>query len=72
MPKLPVVSYKKLSKKLIKAGFQLVRTSKHPIFYHAEKGITIPVPSHPGDVPKGTLRVIINEADLTVEEFINL
>ena len=69
MPKLPIISYKKLAKKLHKANFELIRTSKHPIYYNAEKGITIPVPNHLGDVPKGTLRVIINEIGLSVEEF---
>lgn len=31
--------------------------------------MTIPIPSHPGDVPKGTLRAIIREMGMTVEEF---
>jgi len=30
------------------------------------------VPQHPGDVPKGTLRAIIREMGITVEEFNNL
>jgi predicted RNA binding protein YcfA (HicA-like mRNA interferase family) len=49
-----------------------IRTSKHPIYYHAEKEITFPVPNHPGDVPKGTLRAIINEMGITVDAFCEL
>ena len=33
------------------------------------KNLTIPVPRHPGDVPKGTLRSIIREMQMSVEEF---
>ncbi len=72
MPKLPVISYNELAKKLTKAGFKLIRTSKHPVYYNKPDNITIPVPMHRGDVPKGTLRIIIKEIGLTVEEFINL
>ncbi|MHB8521491.1 MAG: type II toxin-antitoxin system HicA family toxin [Limisphaerales bacterium] len=46
-----------------------MRTSRHPVYYLAEKNVTIPVPNHPGDVPNGTLRAIIREMGLTVEEF---
>ena len=31
--------------------------------------MTVPIPSHPGDVPKGTLRTIIRELGMSVEEF---
>jgi predicted RNA binding protein YcfA (HicA-like mRNA interferase family) len=27
------------------------------------------VPSHPGDVPKGTLRAIVREMEISIEEF---
>jgi predicted RNA binding protein YcfA (HicA-like mRNA interferase family) len=30
------------------------------------------VPSHPGDVPKGTLRAIVRELGRSVKEFNNL
>ena len=38
----------------------------------AAKNVTIPVPSHPGDVPIGTLRAIVREMDVSVDEFNNL
>ncbi|MBM3322828.1 type II toxin-antitoxin system HicA family toxin [candidate division WOR-3 bacterium] len=46
-----------------------MRASRHPVFYLAEKDITIPVPRHPGDIPIGTLRAIVREMGLSVEEF---
>lgn len=72
MPKLPTTSYKALHKKLKSAGFKLIRTSKHPVYFCAEKDLTIPVPNHPGDIPKGTLRAIIRQMEISVDEFCDL
>ena len=72
MPKLVPISHRDLARKLRRAGFEVIRTSRHPVYYSADKDLTIPIPSHPGDVPKGTLRTIIREMQMTVEEFNNL
>ena len=69
MPKLRRVSYRELAAKLRRAGYVEIRTSRHPVYYLAEKNITIPVPAHPGDVPIGTLRAIVREMDISVGEF---
>ena len=69
MPKLVPISHRELVRKLRRAGFVLIRTSKHPVYYLAEKNLTIPVPSHPGDVPRGTLRAIVKEMGVSVVEF---
>lgn len=69
MPKLVPISHRDLARKLWRAGYVEIRTSRHPVYYLAEKDLTIPVPSHPGDVPKGTLRTIVREMGVTVEEF---
>ncbi|MCX7002016.1 MAG: type II toxin-antitoxin system HicA family toxin [bacterium] len=55
--------------KLRRAGYREIRTNRHPVYYLEEQNVTIPVPRHPGDVPIGTLRAIIREMDVTVEEF---
>lgn len=39
------------------------------MYFNEEQNITIPVPSHPGDVPKGLLRKIIKEMGISVKEF---
>jgi predicted RNA binding protein YcfA (HicA-like mRNA interferase family) len=72
MPKLIPISHRELAQKLRRAGYVEIRTSRHPVYYRADADITIPVPQHPGDVPKGTLRAIIREMGITVEEFNNL
>lgn len=72
MPKLVPITHRELAKKLRRAGYVEIRTSRHPVYYLAEHNITIPVPQHPGDVPKGTLRTIIREMGISVEEFNNL
>jgi predicted RNA binding protein YcfA (HicA-like mRNA interferase family) len=72
MPKLVRVSYRQLASKLKRAGYREIRTSRHPVYYFAEKDITIPVPRHPGDMPIGTLRAIVREMGLSVEEFNSL
>jgi len=72
MPKLVPITHRELARKLKRAGFELIRTRRHPVYYSAEKDMTIPIPSHPGDVPKGTLRAIIREMGLSVEAFNDL
>jgi predicted RNA binding protein YcfA (HicA-like mRNA interferase family) len=69
MPKLVPISHRELARKLRHAGFSEIRTSRHPVYYSASQGLTIPIPMHPGDVPKGTLRSIIRQMGITVEEF---
>ena len=69
MPKIERVTYRGLATKLRHAGYVEVRTSRHPVYYLEEKNITVPVPRHPGDVPIGTLRAIVREMGITVEEF---
>lgn len=69
MPKLVPISHRELARKLKRAGFELIRTGRHPVYYSVLKDMTVPIPSHPGDVPKGTLRAIIREMGLSVEEF---
>jgi len=53
----------------MKAGYVEIRTSRHPTYYFAPKNLTIPGPNHPGDVPKGTLRAIVRERGIGVEQF---
>jgi predicted RNA binding protein YcfA (HicA-like mRNA interferase family) len=69
MPKLVPISHRELARKLRRAGFVEIRTRRHPVYYSAAKDLTVPIPSHSGDVPKGTLRSIIREMEISVEEF---
>jgi predicted RNA binding protein YcfA (HicA-like mRNA interferase family) len=69
MPKLPVLSPKKLIKILEKLGFQLDHTTgSHFIFYNPKTKKRAVVPYHFKDLPKGTLMSILRESGITREE----
>ena len=69
MPKLIPVTHRELARKLKRAGYVEIRTSRHPVYYLAAKNLTIPVPNHTGDVPKGTLRAIVREMGIGIDAF---
>ena len=75
MPKLPVLSGKDIVKVLSKIGFVHVRTKgSHAILnkQDSEKGkITVPVPLH-RELAKGTLKSIMNQAGLTLDDLLAL
>ena len=69
MPAVPAVSGTRVVRALEKAGFVEVRTSgSHRIMRHPDgRGTTVPVHAH-RDLAKGTLRGILADTGLTVEE----
>ena len=73
MPKLPIVSGRRLCKALAKAGYELDHhTGSHIILRNAappHKRLT--VPDHK-EVAKGTLRSILRQAGLTVWRLLEL
>ncbi len=73
MSKLPVVSGQKVVKAFSKIGYEFDhQTGSHIILRHKNpphRRLTIP--KHK-EVAKGTLRALIKEAGLTVDEFIKL
>jgi predicted RNA binding protein YcfA (HicA-like mRNA interferase family) len=63
---------KEVIRKLRRAGFQFDRQAKgsHEIWYNPTTRKRVTIPNHPGqDISKGTLRAIISQAGLTLEEF---
>ncbi|MBI5729193.1 MAG: type II toxin-antitoxin system HicA family toxin [Candidatus Magasanikbacteria bacterium] len=71
MPRLPVLTPAKTIRALERAGFIFIRQrGSHRIYVRGEKGVTIPF--HNKDLRKGTLKQIIQQSGLTVEEFIKL
>jgi predicted RNA binding protein YcfA (HicA-like mRNA interferase family) len=63
--------YKEVTRKLKSAGFRFDRSAKgsHEIWWNPETRARTTIPNHPGDIPEGTLRAIIKQASLSVEEF---
>ena len=72
MTRLPSLTYRELITKLRQAGFQFDRQAKgsHEIWYNPESRRRVTVPNHPGDIAHGTLRAIIKESGLSVEDFV--
>lgn len=73
MSKLPVISGADAVKAFAKIGYQLDRqTGSHMILRHVDPPYRrLTVPNHK-TLAKGTLRSLIREAGLTVDEFIAL
>ncbi len=65
---------KEVIQKLRQAGFVFDRQAKgsHEIWYNPTTHRRVVVPNHPGLLPKGTLRAIVRESGLTVDEFTKL
>ncbi|MCF6159084.1 MAG: type II toxin-antitoxin system HicA family toxin [wastewater metagenome] len=72
MSGLPSLKPIEVIHKLRRAGFVFDRHAKgsHEIWYNPITHKRTVIPNHQGkDIPKGTLRAIIREAGLTIEEF---
>lgn len=70
MVKLPALKPKDVVKKLKKLGFQIKRqTGSHARLIHSD-GRATTVAMHSRDLPKGTLRAILKQSEITVEEFL--
>lgn len=73
MPRLPVVTYKKLLKVLEKSGFQIDHTTgSHFIFYNKITKARVTVPRHRKELPKGTIMSILREAEISKGELLRL
>jgi len=69
MPPIPSLRGEQIVRALERAGFKVARTrGSHHIMRHPDgRGTTVPV--HPGhDVAKGTLRGILADVGMTIED----
>ncbi len=74
-PKLPGLSGKRIVRALAKGGFEVLRVSgsHHILHKPGVPGSRVVVPVHGAqDLPPGTVRSIIGQSGLTVEEFMSL
>ncbi|MEX2016301.1 MAG: type II toxin-antitoxin system HicA family toxin [Candidatus Hydrogenedentales bacterium] len=72
MSSLPVVSARQCIKALNKAGFERVRQrGSHIVLVREKPAAQIVVPDHK-ELDRGTLRAIIRQAGLTVQDFVDL
>jgi len=68
MPKLPVVSGRKLIRGLTRLGFVIVRQRGSHVFLQREHNTTV-VPLH-DQVKKTTLKRILKQADVSLEKLL--
>ena len=72
MGRLTGFKYRDIFKKLKKLGWAFDRQAadSHEIWRHAGSGRKVTLPNHPGDIPEGTLRAILREGEIDVDEFL--
>ena len=71
--RLPAVKPREAIRALEKAGWRIHRQKGSHVSMHKE-GVPnlVVIPLHTGDLPKGTLHAILDDAGLTVEQFLEL
>jgi len=64
--------YREVIKKLKTFGFEFYRyaAGSHEIWYNPKTNRYTTIPNHPGDLPEGTLRAILKQAEVNVNEFL--
>lgn len=71
-PKLPIITAKEMMRALERAGFYFHhQTGSHVTMKHTD-GRRITVARHVGDMKRGTIRAILREANVSIEDFIDL
>ena len=73
MTRLLPLTYREVVRHVRALGFVFDRQAKgsHEIWYNPDTHRRVTIPHHPGTVPTGTLRAIIRETGLTVDEFLS-
>ena len=72
MPSLPVVSSDEVIQAFVRAAWFIARRKgSHTTLTRAGSFVVLTVPQH-REMPRGTLRALIRDAGLSVEEFIEL
>lgn len=72
--RLRELKYEELVARLRKLGFRFYRQGKgsHELWVRDSDGKVVPVPRHGKPIRKGTLRAIIREISISVDEFMKL
>jgi len=72
MGRLAGFRYREIVRKLKALGFQFDRQAagSHEIWFNANSNRYTTIPNHPGDMPEGTLRAILRQADVDPDAFL--
>ena len=72
MGRLADFKYRQIINKLKKNGFSFDRQAagSHEIWYNSNTDKYTTIPNHTGDMPEGTLRAILKQADIKPNDFL--
>lgn len=72
MGRLGGFSYREVARRLRRFGFLFLRQAagSHEIWHNPDTNRYTTIPNHPGDLPEGTLRAILKQADIAAEDFL--
>jgi len=72
MGRLSGFNYRQIVKKLHRQGFEFDRQAagSHEIWHNLGAGRYTTIPNHPGDMPEGTLRAILKQAGISLDDFL--
>ena len=73
MGRLSGFNYRKVVKKLKAFGFEFDRQAagSHEIWFNKKTNRYTTIPNHPGDLPEGTLRAILKQAGINLDQFLS-
>lgn len=74
MGQLSGFKYRDIVQRLRLFGFSFLRQAagSHEIWFNKSTDRYTTIPNHTGDMPQGTLRAILKQAAISVEDFINM
>ena len=72
MVRLANLTYRQVIKKLKRLGFEFYRQAagSHELWHHPERNIFTTIPNHPGNIPEGTVRAIVKQAQEAIDDFL--
>jgi len=73
MGRLAGFKYRQIVKRMNHCGFEFYRQAagSHEIWYNKATGLYTTIPNHPGDMPEGTLRAVLKQARISIDEFLS-
>lgn len=72
MGRLAGFRYREVARRLRAFGFRFDRSGagSHEVWRHAQTGRKVTIPHHASDMAEGTLRAILREAGIAVNDFL--
>jgi predicted RNA binding protein YcfA (HicA-like mRNA interferase family) len=72
MGRLAGFRYREIVRKLRVCGFEFDRQAagSHEIWFNPRTNRYTTVPNHPGEMPEGTLRAILRQAEIEADDFL--